>query len=300
MPGLLIQALKRTGVNNPVILLDEIDKLGGTHGLSQSRSGGGDPANALLEVLDPEQNATFTDHYLNLTFDLSQVLFIATANDVDGVPPALMDRMELVNLSGYTVREKLEIARKFLLPKQEKLHGLVKSSVQMTDKVLEMIIVGYTMESGVRSLERHIASICRSLAVEYSSSLDAQGRVFDGLVTADRVVSILGEVIYDPQERLQDESVGICTGLAYSSSGSGGLLFIEASITPISSTSSTRPQLILTGKLGQVIQESAQISLTWVKANLAYLCKPVDPSIFERNDIHIHFPAGATPKDGPR
>jgi ATP-dependent Lon protease len=292
MPGLIIQAIKRTGVNNPVILLDEIDKLGRDHR--------GDPASALLEVLDPEQNSTFSDHYLNLSFDLSKVLFIATANEYETIPPPLLDRMvlivlikEVIKLSGYTINEKLEIARRFLLPKQTLAHGLPPNSVTMTDKVLEQLIVGYTREAGVRTLEREIAALCRKIAVEFADLKVGEAETFTTDVTMERLEQILGTEIFENEVAQRQGIPGVVTGLAYSSSGSGGLLFIEASSCP------GKGQLVLTGKLGDVIKESAKISLSWVKTNFHRLLIGISIDFFEKNDIHIHFPAGATPKDGP-
>jgi ATP-dependent Lon protease len=221
MPGLIIQALKRTGVNNPVILLDEIDKLG--------KDARGDPSAALLEVLDPEQNQYFTDHYMNMPFDLSKVLFIATANEAQTIPPPLMDRMELIQLSGYTIDEKLNIARKYLLPKQIQVHGLAQDLVQMNDDVLESVVASYTREAGVRNLEREIGSVCRSLAVEYSEALDNnQEKYFKSLVTKERLLDILGPPTYENELALRKSTPGVVTGLAWTSTG-GDILFIEAS-----------------------------------------------------------------------
>ncbi|KAI8897459.1 Lon protease C-terminal proteolytic domain-containing protein [Globomyces pollinis-pini] len=296
MPGLIIQAIRRTGVNNPVILLDEIDKL-----CKDSR---GDPSSALLEVLDPEQNSTFSDHYINIPFDLSKVLFIATANEMDPIPAPLMDRMvfyyyltiqELLQLSGYTIDEKLNIARKYLLPKQTLQNGLKPNFVQMTDTILETIIAGYTREAGVRNLEREIGAVCRSLAVEYSEALDSkQDRFFKPQVSKDRLSDILGPIKFEEEISERTNYPGVVTGLAWTSSGSGGVLFIEASQSPGTG------KLLLTGKLGDVIKESAQLGMTYVRANAAQL-GIISTSLhcFEKIDVHIHFPAGATPKDGP-
>jgi ATP-dependent Lon protease len=225
MPGLIVQALKRTGVNNPVILLDEIDKLG-----KDSR---GDPSAALLEVLDPEQNQFFTDHYINMPFDLSKVLFIATANDASTIPPPLMDRMELIQLSGYTIDEKLNIARKYLLPKQIQIHGLDAEAVQMSDVILEEVITGYTREAGVRNLEREIGSICRHVAVEYSEALDnQQEKYFKGQIVKERLHDILGPPTFESEVAQRQSVPGVVTGLAWTATGSGDVLFIEASESP--------------------------------------------------------------------
>ncbi|KAI8917974.1 Lon protease C-terminal proteolytic domain-containing protein [Entophlyctis helioformis] len=288
LPGLIIQGLRRCGVNNPVFLLDEIDKLG--HDFR------GDPAAALLEVLDPEQNSTFADHYLNLPFDLSKVLFIATANELDTIPAPLLDRMELINIPGYTFEEKLHIARRYLLPKQISEHGLRAEDVAVPDDVIMKIATGYTREAGVRNLEREIASVCRSLAVEYSHAKE-RGReaLFDGKLSVDKLASILGADRYDDEVSERTSVPGVVTGLAWTATGSGGLLFIEASQTPGKGT------LSLTGKLGDVIKESAQIGITWVRANATRLGLEtgIHKNIFEDMDVHIHFPAGAIPKDGP-
>lgn len=235
MPGLIIQALKRCGVNNPVILLDEIDKLG-----SDAR---GDPSSALLEVLDPEQNSYFTDHYMNMAFDLSKVLFIATANESQTIPAPLLDRMELIRLYGYTIEEKLNISRRYLLPKQITTHGLPMDAIQISDPVLDQIITEYTREAGVRNLEREIGSICRSLAVQYSENLDnGKEKYFKGTVTAQRVYDILGPAHFENEFAGRESIPGVVTGLAWTASGSGDILFIEVSDAP------GKGNLKLTGK----------------------------------------------------
>ncbi|KAJ3253763.1 hypothetical protein HK103_000355 [Boothiomyces macroporosus] len=261
MPGIIIQALKRTGVSNPVILLDEIDKL------SKDR---GDPASALLEVLDPEQNHTFVDHYLNVQFDLSNIVFIATCNDTSTIPPPLLDRMELVQLSGYTIEEKLSIAKKYLLPKQIKQNGV---QVSISDEILLEIITGYTREAGVRNLEREIGSVCRYLAVEYTESPEYYKKKVD----KEKLVDILGPVKFEND--LEENGVGVVTGLAYTPFG-GSVLCIEATQSK--------------GKGKLTLTESCQIGLSWVKSNQKQLGIDINES-----DIHIHLPAGATPKDGP-
>ncbi|KAJ3113412.1 hypothetical protein HDU96_003422 [Phlyctochytrium bullatum] len=289
MPGVFVQGLRRSGVNNPVILLDEIDKLG--------RDFRGDPASALLEVLDPEQNATFVDHYLNVPFDLSNVLFIATANDLETIPAPLLDRMEIIRIPGYTFEEKLHIARKYLLPKQIKAHGLEEKHVVVKDEVLNKIAISYTREAGVRNLEREIAAVCRAVAVEFTDAKEKGAEEeFDGFVTHERLEKILGPDKFDDEVAERTSTPGVVTGLAWTSSGAGGLLFIEATQMP------GKGNLVLTGKLGDVMKESAQIGLTWVRANAAKIgiAQSDEDSIMENNDVHIHFPAGAIPKDGPR
>ncbi|SAM06196.1 hypothetical protein [Absidia glauca] len=281
--------LRKAGVNNPVFLLDEIDKL--VHSTHY-----GDPAAALLEVLDPEQNNSFADHYLNLPFDLSNVLFIATANSLDTIPEALLDRMEVIHLNGYTFEEKLHIARSHLLPKQIAAHGLAPDQVLIDDPVLLKVAESYTRESGVRSLERTLASVARAKCVALADLREA-GREQDYNPTVDLqdLESILGMAKFEKEVAERDPIPGVVTGLAYSGSGNGGILFIETSRMP------GKGELQLTGSLGDVIKESAQIALTWVKSH-AYalkLASSTDQNIVEKHDIHVHFPSGAVPKDGP-
>ncbi|KAJ3377577.1 hypothetical protein HDU92_008148, partial [Lobulomyces angularis] len=283
MPGLIIQGLKKTGVNNPVFLLDEIDKL--------NRDYRGDPASALLEVLDPEQNSTFADHYINNPVDLSKILFIATANESDTIPGPLLDRMEVVRLPGYTFQEKSFIAKKYLIPKQIILHGLKNAGVKFNDDAIFKIAVGYTREAGVRSLEREIAAICRSLAVQYADFSEKKILEFNNLVDLEKVEKILGPETYDDEVSERAVIPGVSTGLAWTANGAGGLLFIEATQMP------GRGVLNLTGKLGDVIKESAQLGLTWVRSNAHLL--GLEHIVFDKIDVHIHFPAGAIPKDGP-
>jgi ATP-dependent Lon protease len=286
LPGLVVQGLRRCTVNNPVFLLDEIDKLG--------RDFRGDPSSALLEVLDPEQNNTFSDHYINVPFDLSKVLFIATANDESTIPGPLLDRMEVIRIPGYTFEEKLHIARRYLLPKQIRSHGLTDDEVKIADDVLTKVATGYTREAGVRNLEREIASVCRGLAVEYAASKE-NGQTYDNVVTLDRLEKILGPDRFDDEVSERTAIPGVVTGLAWTASGSGGLLFIEATQMP------GKGNLQLTGKLGDVIKESAQIAVTWVRSHAMELGITVKATdlLLDKSDIHIHFPAGATPKDGP-
>ncbi|KAI8610274.1 Lon protease C-terminal proteolytic domain-containing protein [Chytriomyces sp. MP71] len=289
LPGLIIQAMRKCGVKDPVILLDEIDKL--------TRDARGDPSAALLEVLDPEQNSTFTDHYLNVPFDLSHVLFIATANDADTISPPLMDRMEVIQIPGYTFQEKLAIAQSYLLPKQVKAHGLPENIVNVPQETLLRVATDYTRESGVRTLNREVAAVCRFLAVEYARAVERHALdAFNGHVSPIRLVEILGQPKFVSEASERNSVPGVVTGLAWTSDGAGGLLFIEAMRMP------GKGKLVLTGKLGDVIKESAQLGLSWVRANARRLRIPAAlgaADILDGIDVHIHFPAGATPKDGP-
>jgi ATP-dependent Lon protease len=278
LPGNIIQAIRRVGARNCVMMLDEIDKLG---------AGGfqGDPASALLEVLDPEQNSTFRDAYLGVPFDLSRVLFIATANIMDTIPGPLRDRMEVVHLSGYTAEEKVAIARGHLIPRQLRQNGLPDDAVSLDDAALNLIIDGYTREAGVRSLEREIGAIFRNVALRL-----AEGAVRHVTVDADAVAAILGPRRFDAEVAQHVSMPGVATGLAWTPVG-GDILFIEAARTPGSG------RLILTGQLGDVMKESAQAALSLVKARAALL--DVSAEGLDKADIHVHVPAGATPKDGP-
>ncbi|MCL2340322.1 MAG: endopeptidase La, partial [Proteobacteria bacterium] len=277
LPGRIIESLKRAGANNPVFLLDEIDKLG-----SDFR---GDPSSALLEVLDPEQNATFTDHYLDIEFDLSKVMFIATANVLDTIPGPLRDRMEVVELSGYTQEEKVAIATRHLLPKQLEAHALTADDLEMPKAAIEALIASYTREAGVRNLEREIAAICRGTAAEI-----VRGRSGSTVVTPEKLYDFLGPQRFFPEMKTRGWGPGLATGLAWTPVG-GQILFIE--------TSKMRGQggLILTGKLGEVMKESATAALTYIKAHATDL--GVDEEVFARTDLHVHVPEGAIPKDGP-
>ncbi len=277
LPGNIIQALRRAGTRNPVLMLDEVDKL--------SASIQGDPYSALLEVLDPEQNSTFRDNYIGLPFDLSRVLFICTANVLDAIPTPLRDRMELIELTGYTEEEKLEIARRYLAPRQLAANGLAASAPQLSDEVLRRIIADYTRESGVRSLERQIGAVLRSVAVGVAS-----GHEEPVAITADDVPRILGAPRYQGEIAMRTSVPGVATGLAWTPVG-GDILFIESSRVPGSG------RLILTGQLGDVMKESAQAAVTLVKGQAERL--GVDPGGFDKIDLHIHVPAGAIPKDGP-
>jgi ATP-dependent Lon protease len=276
MPGRVIQSIKRVGVNNPVFLLDEIDKLG--------RGYSGDPASALLEVLDPEQNKEFVDHYLDVPFDLSQVFFIATANSLDTIPGPLLDRMEVIDLSGYVTAEKLAIAKTYLVPKQIKEHGLSTDQLTVTDSALLKVIHGYTREAGVRGLQRQIQTLCR-----YAAEKIADETFLALTIATDQVTDALGPEKYSFEETNRMVPPGVVTGLAWTPVG-GDILFVEAAQMPGTG------RLILTGQLGDVMKESAQIALSLVRSHLAVFLKVSD---FDKRDIHIHVPSGAIPKDGP-
>ena len=277
LPGNIIQAIKKAGARNCVMMLDEIDKLG--------RGIQGDPSAAMLEVLDPEQNATFRDNYLGVPFDLSRVVFVATANMLDTVPGALLDRMEIISLAGYTEDEKLEIARRYLVRRQLEANGLKAQQAEIDPDALRLIIKGYTREAGVRNLEREIGKAFRHVAVQI-----ADGSTDRVVLTEKEIATILGQPRFESEIAMRTSIPGVATGLAWTPVG-GDILFIEASRTP------GRGSLILTGQLGEVMRESVQAALTLVKGRAAQL--GIDPAIFEKSDIHVHVPAGATPKDGP-
>lgn len=277
MPGRIIQTIRRAGSSNPVIILDEIDKVG--------QSNHGDPASALLEVLDPEQNSTFHDNYLDTEYDLSKVLFIATANNVGNISPALRDRMEMIGVSGYLLEEKVEIVRRHLLPKQLEAHGVPAEKLKLGKKSIEKIISEYTRESGVRTLDKLIAKIVRHRAKEIGME-----ETYEAEVTPAMVEKILGVPRYLNEMYEGNEHVGVVTGLAWTEVG-GDILYIESSL------SKGKGGLIITGNLGDVMKESASIALGWVKAHADQL--GIDQKKFEENDIHIHVPEGAIPKDGP-
>jgi ATP-dependent Lon protease len=290
MPGLIVNGLKKVGVANPVFLLDEIDKVGGSNFH-------GDPSAAMLEVLDPEQNHTFTDHYVNIPLDLSKVLFVATANTLDTIPPPLLDRMETIHLSGYTTIEKRHIANQHLVPKQIQVNGLEIGLVKLPDEVIDSIATSYTRESGVRNLEREIGSVCRYKAVQYAEAKDA-GTLehYNGHVGLEELEDILGIERFDEEIAEIDSRPGIVTGLvAYSAGGQGSILFIEVADMP----GSGRVQL--TGKLGDVLKESVEVALSWVKAHAHDLGLTADPThdLLKSRSIHVHCPSGAIPKDGP-
>ncbi|MCB9422011.1 MAG: endopeptidase La [Ardenticatenaceae bacterium] len=277
LPGRIIQAMRRAGTANPLFMLDEIDKLG--------QDFRGDPAAALLEVLDPEQNNSFADHYLDLDFDLSQVMFITTANMLDTIPPALQDRMEVIEFSGYLEEEKLEISRRFLIPKQLEQHGLKDVGLQFETDAMRAIIHQYTHEAGVRNLEREVANVCRKVARSV-----AEKKRFTKRITARHVEELLGPPRF-MQEMLQEQDeVGVATGAAWTMAG-GDILFIEVNLMP------GKGNLTLTGQLGDIMQESAQAALSYIRSQSAAL--KIDDEMFEKLDIHIHIPEGAVPKDGP-
>ncbi|KAI0220973.1 hypothetical protein L0F63_004427 [Massospora cicadina] len=288
MPGLIIQGLRKCGVNNPVILLDEVDKVGAS-------SHYGDPSAALLEVLDPEQNFSFVDHYINAPVDLSKVLFIATANRLDTVPAPLLDRMEVVELSGYTLYEKQHIAEMYLVPKHARSHGLSPDQLKITDECLSEIILRYTREAGVRSLDREIAAVCRFKAVAFSEAADCPSVPYSRVVDVADLEAILGIAKFRDEVAERDLQPGVVIGLVYTGSGSGKIMFLEASKMPGDG------KLILTGKLGEVLKESAQLAISWVKGH-AYqmgIIASRRERLVDQYDIHLHLPEGATPKDGP-
>lgn len=290
MPGLIVSGLKKVGVANPVFLLDEIDKVG-------TSSYHGDPSAAMLEVLDPEQNHTFTDHYVNIPIDLSKVLFIATANTLDTIPPPLLDRMETITLSGYTTLEKRHIASRHLIPKQITTNGLADKDVKLNEEVVDKIITAYTRESGVRNLEREIGSVCRSKAVQFAEARDTNTLpAYNPTVNVDELEDILGIERFDEELAARTSQPGVVTGLvAYSTGTQGSILFIEVADMP----GTGRVQL--TGKLGDVLKESVEVALTWVKSHAYELALTHDPNedIMKARSIHVHCPSGAIPKDGP-
>jgi ATP-dependent Lon protease len=278
LPGRIVQGLRRAGTRNPVFLLDEVDKVGADFR--------GDPSSALLEVLDPEQNAAFSDHYLEVPFDLSQVLFIATANVMDTVPAALRDRMEVLELPGYTEEDKVEIARKFLLPRQREANGVAGVGLEVPDDTVRAVIRSYTREAGVRSLERELGALCRKTALRVAEGA-ASGPI---RVEPDALPELLGPVRFEPELAERAGSPGVAVGLAWTPAG-GDILFIESTRMP------GKGQLRLTGSLGDVMRESAEAARTWLRARADAL--HVDRELLERSDLHLHVPAGAVPKDGP-
>jgi ATP-dependent Lon protease len=277
MPGKILQGLKRAGTSNPVIMLDEIDKLGA--GIQ------GDPSSALLEVLDPEQNNTFRDNYLGLPFDLSKVMFIATANMLDTIPGPLRDRMEVIELTGYTEEEKVEIAKRYLVKRQLEANGLKPDQATVTDAALRQIVRDYTREASCRNLERQIGAVLRNVAVRI-----AEGSITEQIVDIAEVQGILGAPRFESEVAMRTSVPGVATGLAWTPVG-GDILFIEATRVP------GNGHLILTGQLGEVMKESAQAALSLVKSQAERL--GIDPAMLRRSDVHIHVPAGAIPKDGP-
>ncbi len=277
MPGRLIQAMRRAGANNPVLMLDEVDKLG--------RDFRGDPASALLEVLDPEQNKTFRDNYLDLPFDLSKVLFVTTANTLDTIPAPLLDRMEILRLSGYSEEEKVQIARRYLIPRQLSQTGIKSDQMEITDEALKRIIGSYTREAGVRRLEQTIGRVVRKVALQF-----AEGQTDHVVVKAEALSEMLGPEPVPPEEARKDLPPGVATGLAWTETG-GDVLYIEATLLP------NGKDLTITGQLGEVMQESAKTARSFVWAHAVQL--GIDPTRFLNTGLHIHVPAGAIPKDGP-
>ncbi|MGH2804512.1 MAG: endopeptidase La, partial [Thermoleophilaceae bacterium] len=276
MPGTILRAVRDAGSCNPVLMIDEIDKMGADFR--------GDPASAMLEVLDPEQNSTFRDHYLDLRFDLSSVFFICTANQLDTVPPALRDRMELIELSGYTHEEKREIAKRYLVPRQMERNGVGRSKIEFADDALDLIVDGYTREAGVRSLEREIGSVCRKVAREFAEGSRRSKRA----VRAKTIGELLGKRRIQPDAQRRTGEPGVATGLAWTPVG-GDVLFVEATAFP------GEGKLQVTGQLGDVMKESAAAALSWVKS----LDGEPPQDWFREHDVHVHVPAGAIPKDGP-
>jgi ATP-dependent Lon protease len=280
MPGTIIRALRDAGTNNPVLMIDEIDKMGADFR--------GDPASAMLEVLDPEQNQSFRDHYLDLPFDLSRVMFITTANQLEPIPPALRDRMEVIQLSGYSEEEKLEIARRYLVPRQVERNGLRPSRIEIADDALKAVVAGYTREAGVRNLEREIGALCRKVAREFAEGTRRRKRV----VRARHVRELLGRPRFVPETRRRTSEPGVATGLAWTPAG-GEVLYVEATAFP------GEGRLQITGQLGEVMRESASAALSYVKGRRDRLGGDVPEDWFRTHDVHVHVPAGAVPKDGP-
>ncbi len=277
LPGRIIQGLRRVGVNNPVFMLDEIDKLG--HDFR------GDPSSALLEVLDPAQNDTFSDHYLEVPYDLSKVIFITTANVLETIPPALLDRMEVIRLPGYTRKEKVQIAKRYLVPRQREEHGLSAEQFRISDAAIETIIGGYTREAGVRNLERQLGALARKIARRVTEGEESPPRV-----SRRNLEDLLGPRLYYSEVAERTGQPGVVCGLAWTQSG-GEVLFVEATGMP------GKNNLMLTGQLGEVMKESAQAALSWVRTHAEEL--GIEPDFYERTDMHLHVPAGAVPKDGP-
>jgi ATP-dependent Lon protease len=280
MPGTIVRALRDAGSNNPVLMIDEIDKMGADFR--------GDPASAMLEVLDPEQNSSFRDHYLDIPVDLSSVFFICTANQVDTIPPALLDRMETIELSGYTHEEKREIAARYLVPRQMERNGLGRKKIQFTKPALDRIIDGYTREAGVRALEREIGSICRKVAREFAERSRRSKRT----IRPETVEELLGKPRFQPEVKRRTSEPGVATGLAWTPVG-GDVLFVEAIAYPGDG------KLQVTGQLGDVMKESAAAALSYVRNLDGGLGGDVSPDWFKEHDLHLHVPAGAIPKDGP-
>ncbi|MDX8151180.1 endopeptidase La [Patulibacter brassicae] len=296
MPGTIVRALRDAGSSNPLLMIDEIDKMGSDYR--------GDPSSAMLEVLDPEQNATFRDHYLDVPFDLSRVMFITTANTLDTIPGPLRDRMEVIQLAGYTAQEKLEIAKRYLVPRQLDRHGLRRSTLRFGDPALRTLIEDYTREAGVRNLEREIGRAVRKIAREIvegeqedAAPAAANGRPRRVTVSRDRVVELLGRGPFDrsgQERRKRTSRPGVATGLAWTPVG-GDVLYVEAAAMP----TTRAPQVTITGQLGEVMTESVRAALTWVRGHGTVVSPELPDDWFGTHDLHVHVPAGATPKDGP-
>jgi ATP-dependent Lon protease len=277
LPGRIVQGIKRAGKNNPVFVLDEIDKVGADFR--------GDPSSALLEVLDPEQNFAFSDHYLEVPFDLSKVFFICTANVLDTIPPALRDRMEILRLPGYTEEEKLEIAKAHLVPRQRDEHGLTEENIEFAEVAIRKLINEYTREAGVRNLDREIANVCRKVARGI-----VEGNKDKVTVGDEKVTELLGPVRFYRELSERTDRSGVAVGLAWTQVG-GEILFVESSMM------SGKGKVTITGRLGDVMKESALAAITWIRANASRI--GISPRLFAETDFHIHIPAGAIPKDGP-
>ncbi len=285
LPGRIVQAMKQAGSMNPVFMLDEIDKV-------SAGAFSGDPAAALLEVLDPAQNHSFRDHYLEIVLDLSRVLFIATANQLMSIHPALQDRMEILTLAGYVEEEKLHIARRYLLPRQRQEHGLPDEALVIQDRAIARVISEYTREAGVRTLERQLGAICRKVAARVAATMvDSSAPIEPSIVEADSVPEYLGPARFKPDVSFRTSRPGVATGVAWTETG-GDVLFVEASLLP-----GGKGQIILTGQLGSVMQESARAAVSHIRAQAAILDVP--PDFLDTHDLHVHVPAGAIPKDGP-
>ena len=280
LPGRIIQGLRRAGTRNPVFLLDEVDKVGADYR--------GDPSSALLEVLDPEQNGTFSDHYVEVPFDLSQVLFIATANQMEPVPAALRDRMEVIELPGYTEEDKLEIAKRFLVPRQREANGVADIDLQVSDDAIRTIIGSYTREAGVRNLERELGKLCRKIARRVAEGKVAEGESVQ--IGTEQLAEHLGPVRFEPELTERTGQPGVAVGLAYTPAG-GDILFVESTAMP------GRGRLKLTGSLGDVMRESAEAARSWLQSHAEEL--EISEEVFSKKDLHLHVPAGAIPKDGP-
>ena len=279
MPGRIIKGIAKVKASNPVFILDEIDKIGVTHN--------GDPSAALLEVLDPEQNMTFHDNYLDVDYDLSKVMFIATANNLGTIPPPLLDRMELIEVSGYVTEEKVEIARRHLIPKEMKANGIDKKKVKISDRAIELIVENYTRESGVRELEKKLGKVMRKIAVRMAR----EEEIRKVEITPDNLTSFLGVAEYSRDKYQGNDYAGVVTGLAWTAVG-GEILYVETSLSH-----GKGGQLTLTGNLGDVMKESAMLALEYIKAHASLL--QINDEVFEHWHIHIHVPEGAIPKDGP-